>query len=344
MWVLLGLTLFAARTLSAQQSGAPGTTGVLSMLVTSRDDGQALPYGTIAIPALAVTRFTDATGRLTLRGLPAGTYTVQVREIGFAPKDTAVAVQADAATDITIALGRVAIRLARINVHAHRSRDCTVTGIPEAGADSDVDEVFRQLRTNIDRVRLLTEQYPLQYSLDRLRVRRRIGSPDMVIEHDTVVFDDRRAAYKPGSIVYFDMDHGIRKQMARLITFADLADSLFQANHCFQYAGEPKVDGNRMIRIDFSPARWLHAPDVEGSIYLDADRYVVRRATFHLSHPDRANPPIGDFGITTTFREVAPLLTLFETVDADETLGGAERALEHDKLLSFLYVQRLPGQ
>jgi Carboxypeptidase regulatory-like domain len=342
--VLVGLALFAPSGLVAQQSGAPESTGVLSMLVTSRDDGQALPYGTIAIQSLAIRRFTDATGRLTLRGLPPGSYTIEAREIGFAPRDTIVTVHAGAPMEVTIPLGRVAIRLARINVHAHRSRDCTVPGIPAAGADSDVNAIFSELRSNIDRVRLLSEEYPLSYSLERLRVRRRAGAPDVVIEHDTVVFDDRREAYKPGNVVYFDVDHGVRTQMARLVTFSDLADSVFQANHCFEYAGEPKVGKEPMIKIDFRAARWVHTPDVEGSIYLDANRYVVRRAVVHLSHGERADPPVGDFGITTTFREVAPLLTLFETVDADERLGDAGRAFEHDKLLSYRYVERSPGQ
>ena len=313
------------------------------MLVTSREDGQALPYGTIAIRSLGFTRFTDEAGHLTVRRLPAGSYTIEAREIGFAPKDTVITLQTGEQRSVTIALGRVAIRLARVTVQSQRSRECTGTGLPEYSADPDVDGIFRQLKANIDRVRLLTEEYPLEYSLDRVRVMRRPGTFDKVIKHDTTVFDDRKPPYEPGKIVYFDMDHGEKKQMVRLITFADLGDSSFLANHCFAYGGLPLVDRKRMIQIDFSPAKWLRAPDVEGSIFLDAERYVVRRAEFHLSHSDRADPPIDQFGVTTTFREVAPLITVFETVDSDEPLGN-ERAIEHDHLLKFVYVQRSPGQ
>jgi hypothetical protein len=330
-WVLATLT------------ARPDTTGVLAMLVTSRDDGQALPYGTVTIEPLGITRFTDETGHLTFRRLAPGQYALQAREIGFAPADTVVTVHAGEQQSVTIALRRVAIQLGRITVRAHRSKDCTGTGLPEYSGEPDVTEVFRQLRANIDRVRLLVDEYPLQYSLERVRLTRRPGEPDKVVQHDTTTFDDRRDSYRPGEVVYFDLDHGERKQMARLITFADLADSSFQANHCFDYGGQPFVDGKRMIQIDVRAAKWLRAPDVEGSIFLDAARYVVRRAAFHLSHPERAVPPIGTFGITTTFREIAPLITLFETVDTDQPVDG-ERALEHDRLLSFLYVQRLPGQ
>lgn len=325
-------------TLTAQ----PDSTGVLSMLVTSRDDGQALPYGTIAIQPIGITRFTDESGHLTIRHLAPGQYTLQAREIGFAPADTIVTVHGGEELSVTIALHRVAIRLARIMVQAHRSKDCIGTGLPEHFGDPDVEEVFRQLRANIDRVRLLSDQYPLQYSLERLKMTRKPGAPDRVIQHDTTVFDNRRDFYQPGKVVYFDNDHGVRQQMVRLISFADLGDSSFQGNHCFDYGGAPWVDGNRMIEIDFRPAKRLHEPDVEGSIFLDVSRLVVRRAAFHLSHPERANPPIGEFGITTTFREVAPLITLFETVDTDEPLGS-ERALEHDRLIRFQYVQRSPG-
>ena len=335
--------LLASVALSVPAAAQSDTTAVLSMLVTSHEDGQGLPYGTIAIRSLGFTRFTDETGRLTIRRLPAGSYAVEAREIGFAPKDTVVALQAGEQLSVTIALGRVAIRLARVTVHMQRSRDCTGTGLPEYSSDPDVDEIFHQLRSNIDRARLLTDQYPLQYSLDRVRLSRRPGAFDKVIQHDTTVFDDRKPPYQPGKVIFFDMDHGEKKRMVRLITFADLGDSAFLANHCFAFGGLPFVDRRRMIQIDFAPAKWLRAPDVEGAIFLDADRYVVRRAEFHLSHPERADPPIGALGVTTTFREVAPLITLFETVDSEEPVDG-ERTIEHDRLLKFLYVQRSPGQ
>ena len=326
----------------AQLTAQPDSTGVLSMLVTSRDDGQALPYGTIAIQPLGITRFTDESGHLTVRHLAPGQYNLQAREIGFAPTDTVVTVRAGEEQTVTLTLHRVAIRLARIMVHAVRSKNCIGVGLPEYSGDPDIDEVFRQLRANIDRVHLLADQYPLKYSLERLRLTRRPGEPDKIVQHDTTVFDDRKDSYRPGNVVYFDDDHGERRQMARLITFADLGDSSFQANHCFDYGGQPFIDGKRMIEIDFRAAKWLKEPDIEGSIFLDASRLVVRRAAFHLSHPERANPPIGELGITTTFREVAPLITLFETVDTEEP-SGAERTIEHDRLLKFLYVQRSPG-
>lgn len=314
------------------------------MLVTSRDDGQPLPYGTITVEQLGITRFTDITGRLTFRNLAPGSYALHVREIGYAPSDTSVVLSAGAHMDVAVRLGRVAIKLARIMVRGHRSHDCRVAGIPSGSGNDDFDAVFREFRANIDRVRLLTEQYPLQYSLERLRLRRHPGAPDVVIEHDTATFDDRSAGYKPGSVVYDEMDHGEKKQMVRLITFGDLADSTFQANHCFDYGGEKKIDGKLMIQIDIRTGNWLRGPDIEGSIFLDAERYVVRRAMFTLWHGDRAKPSVGNFGVTTTFREVAPLLTLFETVDTDQRVSVYEQALEHDHLLSFSYVSRSPGQ
>jgi Carboxypeptidase regulatory-like domain len=334
----------ASVTLSVPAAAQPDTTAVLSMLVTSREDGQGLPYGTIAIQPLGFTRFTDESGRLTVRRIPPGTYTLQAREIGFAPIDTVVTLTSGDQRAVTIALGRVAVRLARVTIRGgHRSRDCTAPGIPAYFSDSGVSEIFRLLKDNIDRVRLLTEQYPLEYSLDRVRLTRQPGTFDRVIQHDTTVFDDRKPAYRPGQVVYNEMDHGEKRQMVRLITFADLGDSSFLANHCFEYGGQPTIDHKPMIQIDFRSAKWLRTPDVEGSIFLDADRFVVRRAAFHLSHAERANPPIGEFGIVTTFREVAPLITLFETVDTDQPIDGG-RTIEHDRLLKFLYVQRLPGQ
>lgn len=334
--------VLASVTLSVAAAAQPDTTAVLSTLVTSREDGRGLPYGTLAIKPLGVTRFTDETGHLTFRHVPPGTYTLEAREIGFAPKDTVVVLSAGQEQSVTIALSRVAIRLARILVQQQRSSACTGTGLPEYRSDPDVNEIFHQLKANIDRVRLLSDQYPLAYSLDRVRVLRKPGTTDKIIQHDTTVFDDRSPPYAPGKVLYYDMDHGEQKRMARLITFADLGDSSFLANHCFDFGGVPFVGRTRMIQIDFRPAKWLKQPDVEGSIYLDATRYVVLRADVHLSHPEWADPPMDEFGVVTTFKEVAPLITLIETVDSEEP-DGSTRTLEHDRLVSFSYVQRSPG-
>jgi hypothetical protein len=335
--------LLASATLSVPAAAQPDTTAVLSMLVTSREDGQGLPYGTIAIKPLGVTRFTDEAGRLTFRRVPPGTYTLEAREIGFAPADTVVVLSAGQQQTVTIALSRVAVRLARVMVQRQRSNACTGTGLPEYSADADVNEIFHQLKANIDRVRLLTEQYPLAYALERVRLTRKPGVVDKVIRHDTTVFDDRKPGYAPGKVLYYDVDHGEKVRMARLITFADLGDSLFLANHCFVFGGAPLVDRTRMIQIDFRPANRLKEPDVEGSIYLDANRFVVLRADVHLSHPEWADPPMDQFGVVTTFKEVAPLITLIATVDSDQPAGN-ERTIEHDHLLKFTYIQRLPGQ
>ncbi|HZS59687.1 MAG TPA: carboxypeptidase regulatory-like domain-containing protein [Gemmatimonadaceae bacterium] len=335
--------LLASVTLSVPAAAQPDTTAVLSMSVTSQDGGEALPYGTIAITPLGLTRFTDENGHLTFRHVPPGTYTLRAREIGFAPKDTTVILSAGQQQSVTIALNRVAIRLARVLVQQHRSGACIGTGLPEYSADADVNEIFHQLKANIDRVRLLTEQYPLEYSLDRVRLARKPGAIDRVIQHDTTIFDDRKSGYAPGQVLYYELDRGEKRRMVRLITFADLGDSSFLANHCFTFAGVPLVERTRMIQIDFQPAKRLKKPDVEGSIYLDANRFVVLRADVHLSHPEWADPPIDEFGVITTFKEVAPLITLIATVDSSQP-SGSEREIEHDRLLKFTYVQRSPGQ
>src|SRR5215475_3051295 len=106
--------LLLARVSLPRAAAQPDTTAVLSTLVVSREDGQGLPYGTIAIQPLGLTRFTDETGHLTFRRLAPGSYTLEAREIGYAPIDTVITLHASEQQSIRIALERVAIRLARI--------------------------------------------------------------------------------------------------------------------------------------------------------------------------------------------------------------------------------------
>ncbi len=332
---LVGFTFSLAASASAQQS--------LTVRITAADDSQPLPYSTVTINPPGQSRFTSVDGRIMFGALATGTYRLSAREIGFAPADTTIDLADGVPPSVTLALRRVPITLARIVVHGERSKDCLATGIPDSAADPDIAAVFRELRLNVDRVRLLTREYPLQYRLERRMVRRRAGDRDSIIRHDTVQFSDSHERYRPGNVVYFDLDQGRRTQFVRLISFADLADSVFQSTHCFDFDGQETVDGVPSIKIVFRAARDVRTPDVEGTIYLDANRYVVRRADFHLSHPERAKPPIGGMEVTTTFREVAPLITIFETVEATQP-AGQERAIETDRLVSFAYVARAPGQ
>ena len=180
---------------------------------------------------------------------------------------------------------------------------------------------------------------------------------------DTVGYDSRaRRAYKVGDVVYLDYDPvGRRTWYMYLPTFRDLADPAFLAAHCFSYGGTEDLGGHgaQVLRVDFQPAGRISVPDVEGSVYLDAHSFIVRRAVFRLTKPGAAKPPILGLAVTTSFRELAPLVPVFDSVESDQQLpvgsttnghgmSGARTtvirsAIEDDHLLGFTFERRTLG-
>jgi protocatechuate 3,4-dioxygenase beta subunit len=148
-----------------------------------------------------------------------------------------------------------------------------------------------------------------------------------------------------------------------LPTFRDLADPGFLAAHCFDYAGGSGREGSHpaaMIRVNFRPASAIKVPDVSGSVYLDARRFVVQRAVFEMTHPEAADPPVIGFKVTTTFRELLPLLPVIDSVESEQSLPPIELprtgvdvgtlepeqqvALGSDRLLGFAFEGEAPGE
>ena len=144
---------------------------------------------------------------------------------------------------------------------------------------------------------------------------------------DTAVFESRaRRPYHAGSILYYDTDaSGHRLLYMYLPTFGELGDSAFLASHCFRYGGEGSGAGGAgedLVRVDFAPLAKIKQPDVSGSVYLDAQSLTVRRAVFQMTKPDAVHPPVVGFKVTTSFRELVPLVPLMDSVETEQPIAG----------------------
>lgn len=283
----------------------------------SAADGQPVPYGTVRAIAGAdtVDRFTNRRGEFALGDLPNGTYRLRARMLGYAPLDTTIIVNAERAP-IVLRVRPLPLRLARVTVRAKR-KGC-VGGVPTEATDPVLAAIFDQLRVNVERYRLLIEKYPFSFRRQEARYLR-VGAIDSLMSIDTTVYDSREMRpYRPGSVVYRDsLPDSTRRTVTQrtmmyLPTFADLADSAFDAAHCFNYAGRTHGE----IQIDFRPIPRLATPDVAGSVFLDADTYLVRRASFDLTKPGDLRPPIISLTVTTTFAEVVPLVPILDATQA----------------------------
>ncbi len=340
------------------------SSGVLAGELKGFDAGEPIGYATVDLVNIGRASFADAKGTFRLSRLIPGQYHLRARQIGYAPLDTTVEVDpGPGETTLSLRLHRVALKLARVSVIGRRGKGCVATGVPDSLVNPALAAIFGQVRENVDRLRLLLDEYPFQYTREERHFDRSDPGGDSTVAVDTVGYDSRaRRAYKVGDVVYLDYDPvGRRTWYMYLPTFRDLADPAFLAAHCFSYGGTEDLGGHgaQVLRVDFQPAGRISVPDVEGSVYLDAHSFIVRRAVFRLTKPGAAKPPILGLAVTTSFRELAPLVPVFDSVESDQQLpvgsttnghgmSGARTtvirsAIEDDHLLGFTFERRTLG-
>jgi hypothetical protein len=334
----------------SQSALGPTDGGTIVGDVVAAGDGRPLAYATVLVEPGGRKRFADAGGAFAVGPLAPGPYSVRIRQIGFAASDTTVTVGAGAYTRrLRIVLKAVAIKLPEVTVLGNQPTKCLTPGVPDSSINPRLAELFAELQKNVDRYRLLVDAYPFEFSREEWRVLRNDAGYEETLALDTVRYEVRdmeSRPYKPGTVVVWEIGpHGRTQQYMPLPTFRYLGDSAFQRAHCFQYVGEDTAEGDPVIRVDFQPAASIRTPDLEGSVYLDEDRYIVRRAEFRVTEPNRIVPPISELTVTTTFREIVPLVPLFDEVRYRRPIykTGDAAVMEVDRLLLFKFEHGAPG-
>ena len=145
------LTALVALAVPSTALSAQETSNAIVGVVVARETGERLAHSVIAVPSLGLRRFADDSGAFVLRNLPAGSFVVHARRLGFAPRDLMLTVQPGAHDSLRIELTRVAVKLAAVQVLA--DPPAYYCGIPqgrdpgELGARGcyvvDVDEARR---------------------------------------------------------------------------------------------------------------------------------------------------------------------------------------------------------
>ena len=322
---------------------AQGTT-VLQLRALS-EASTPLSNSLVSLPALQITRFTDVTGGLTLANLPPGPLQIEIRRLGFQPRDTVVELTAGSTQTVKVTLTRVALRLMSIQVVAMER--CEHPGPPAPHADAALAAAFEQLRMNANQYTALTRAYPFTYSLQRSFGRIKRDNSRLVQKSDVIeVSGVPNWTYAPGRVVVPnpEPEHGVL--FMHLPTMDVFADSVFIANHCFHNGGIEQVDdGQSYFRIDFVPASSLRASDYEGSIYLDLESLIVRRTVLRLTQLPRIRHLLG-LEATTDFIEVAPSVPVIHSVYSKHVFGrGAffPEIFEEQKLIRINFVRARPA-
>ena len=344
-----------------QGSSVPGdSTGVLAGTIVDAASGRPVPYGTVLLIGTDRARFADSAGSFMLTRIAPGPYRLRARQIGYSPRDTAITVaRGPSTTKVTLRLTRVAFTLAAIKVQGRRSNGCVAPGVPDSATNAVLAAIFAQVRENVDRVGMVLEEYPFHYTREELVILRNDPGGDSTEHADTVTYESRaRRPYQVGRVVYDEPGpSGPPQRMMYLPTFRDLADPKFLATHCFSLGGTERLadkSAANVLRVDFKPAATIATPDVEGSVFLDAERFVVRQAVFRLTKPDAVKPPLVGVTVTSTYRELLPLVPVLDATRTVQpllptrSLTPGARAVDHTRiseyrLIGYSFVASAPG-
>lgn len=341
--------------LRAQTPAAADSSGMVAGVLVGRDDDQPVPYGTVSLVETGVARFTDAGGRFRVVRIAPGTYTLRARQIGYAPRDTTVRIEAaPAALTVTIRMVRLPPLLSMVSIQGERSKRCIATGIPDSTVNPQLAAIFAQIRENVARYRILWDQYPSRYTRDRSMVLRQDPGRDSTWRSESGTYETRgQRPYQVGAVMQNEVDSSGHIHLKMFLpTFRDLADTTFLITHCFTFAGTEQLSplsADRVFRVDIQPASALLSPDVEGSIFLDVERLVVRRAVFRLTRPESA--AVVGMTVTASYRELLPLVPVLEAARTVQPLPhtsslelSSRTMVTEDRFSHYVFEERTPGE
>lgn len=181
--------------------------GRARLAVTVRGkDGKPLSGSRLSVEGSGVTGTTDDDGRFTLTGLPAGTRTLEVRHIGYAPVRAPVDLASDRTASTTITLDKIADVLSEVTVYG----DASIASRRLVGFRQRMRLGFGHFITRAD----IEKRAPLRLT-DVIH-----GIPGVAVQHSGA-FDYRVVSSRPGSrcdgaVVYVDGHQFIRASSGQM--------------------------------------------------------------------------------------------------------------------------------
>jgi hypothetical protein len=323
---------------SATPIQGPATLPAVGSTVAGRvlgwPDSLPIAGAMISVEALGRSVLASRDGYFRLAGLPAGTHTLVIRQVGFRPGVMTVRVMGLAdlpSTEghYTVALARLPAMLDLVVVRGRGSDKvtaCREAGFRGAQMDPRVRPVLEQLEANVERMRDVGRRFPLEYRVVRTRHLRVETGALVAQKGDTVLRrSDVRRPYAPGRVLEKRL-LGERAVMTREMFVpgvVDLADSTFRDTHCFRYAGVERQDGQLVHRIDFAPLDRLFDADVAGSLWLDAHSWWLVRSAFRLTRVP-AGMRVRSVEVTGEYREARPGIVVPSALFTVETVRGVK--------------------
>jgi hypothetical protein len=278
----------------------------------NRETGTPLAHSMVTVLPAEHQTFTSDAGAFAFANLQPGHYRIRAAHIGYAPVEINVEIPATGAPPrLKIELTHLSFQLATVRVTA--ASKCTAPGRPDPEKEPDFAAIVAQVRLNAEQYQVLSDSFPFSYQLERTfqSVRGNGTRFNPRIERVTFRSDGHAWAYKVGAVFEIKDDGNA---IMHLPTLRDFASYDFLNNHCFHYGGLEATRDGSMIRIDFQADVQLRTPDVNGSVYLDASTYAVRRAELELSKLPPQIPEIGAVHVQTIFAEIAPSIDMMKDI------------------------------
>lgn len=296
---ILGTFAFAAISLPA----AHAQSSVVRGQVVLRDDGQPLPYTTVALLSQGTQRLTSDSGAFVLIDLPPGEVRLRFKRIGFVPKDTLVVLAPGETARIRVELTHLIINLPAVVVSGRCTNETPFE--PKPGI---LAELFDQMNQNAERMTLLATARPFVMRVASVGGLRNPDRPFVPTRVDTV---ERGALpvvrYEPKRVARRGTGRYAGSWMIHMPELPDFADTAFTNNHCFRYAGQTRFATDSVIAVDFEPVPWLDKEvDIKGTIYLRVDGYQLVALVARTNRMPSNSRHIADYTHQTRFREVVP--------------------------------------
>lgn len=317
-----------ATPLAAQAESPARLPTVLQGVVVAGEDGRPVPLALVSLPELGRRLFASPDGSFLVSNVPAGRHRLRIEQIGRASVDTVIdmpmaAAGADA-RGYVIPMQPQVIALDGLTVDATPG-ECRARGLAAEGNAVQTALLMDELRKNADRYRTVLDQHPMRVRMEQTR--RAFSADDALLStlRDTVSLNtqESRGEYRPGSVLRSAAGADGRPAYTVVPpSVYSLAQPAFQESHCFRYGGVNTEAGRRMHRIDFVPTSEVAGADVEGSLFIDAESFVLRLAEFRVVRlPEAA--PFHDVRIRTTYREISPFLVIPGEIHSTRRLRGA---------------------
>jgi hypothetical protein len=314
-------------------------------VVTAAETGEPLGFSIVSLVPTFGRRFSDPAGAFSFPNIPAGTYLLSVRQIGYSPFDTQFVLRDHPVPFLRIALRHLAVELPALTVTGRSS--CTRPGAPSRSVTPALAVVFDQLLENARRLELLADSYPFRFRLERAfqSVSKRGDSLSAEVDTLNLESTETRRPYRPGRVVEDGSGPFANSRIVSLPSLHEFGDSAFLSHHCFRLAGRDTIEGEMLVRIDFEPHEALAFSDVAGSAYLDSITYQLRFTETSLTKPRRSQiEGIRELVARIRFRDIVSGIVLPAQVRAVTTYRVGPRAsrVETQRLLDVHFRRALP--